>query len=99
MTKSEKPMPNPWRRYNHEISLTPIEIFEWARTRETSMAVAHAIHIIARGARTPEALWNGATQSEIILIVDCAEELIALGDYETGEDLNHDAIHVPTMRL
>jgi hypothetical protein len=99
MTKAEKLMTYPGRRYNPEIGLSQMEIFEWARERETSMAVAHAIHIIARGARTPQALWSGATQTEIMLIVDCAEELIALGDYETGDDLNHDAIHVPTMRL
>jgi len=61
---------------------TPTVAAEWARTRETDMAVATAIHAIASSNRTAEAIWEAPSAAEWDHVVMAVENYVANGVFE-----------------
>jgi hypothetical protein len=70
----------------------------WAETRETHPAVAMAIHAIAAGRRSPEAIWEAPTSAEWGNVRMALQEYIAHGDIEAEED-GHYAWGAATITL
>lgn len=61
---------------------TPTISSEWASSRETDKAVAMAIHAIASGDRTPEAIWEDPSADEWDHVVMAVENYVAAGVVE-----------------
>ena len=55
---------------------------DWAESRKTHMAIAAAIHAIASGARSPEAIWEAPTQPEFELVIRAVEQAVRRCDFE-----------------
>ena len=52
---------------------------QWAAERDTDMAAATAIHAIAGGNRTPEAIWESPTPAEFDHVTMAVENYVAEG--------------------
>lgn len=65
---------------------TPAVPAHWASSRNTDEAVAMAIHAIASGDRTPEAIWEAPTPAEWDHVVMALEDYAAHGDILIGEE-------------
>lgn len=65
---------------------TPRVPDDWANSRHTDMAVAVAIHAIASGDRTPEAIWEAPTQAEWDHVCMAVEDYVRHGDYAYDPD-------------
>ena len=50
------------------------------------MAVAVAIHAIAGGSRSPEAIWDDPTYAELQHVTMAVQEYLTHGDFEVEED-------------
>lgn len=76
---------------------------EWAACRETSHAVAVAIHAIADSRRTPEAIWEDPTPAESDHISMAVAEYVAHGNFPAEDDgvyhWGQSSIVVPLGRL
>ena len=59
---------------------------QWASERETHEAVATAIHAIASGARTPEAIWEAPTAAEWDHVAMAVENYIDNDLYPAEDD-------------
>lgn len=64
------------RNYN-----TPLVAAEWAKSRETDMAVATAIHAIADSRRSAEAIWEAPTKAEWDHVEMAIAEYVENGDF------------------
>lgn len=65
---------------------TPAVAAEWADSRETHKAVAMAIHAIAGGSRTPEAIWANPTPAEWDHVTMAVENYINAGVFPAEDD-------------
>lgn len=54
---------------------------DWASTRETSMAVAVAIHAIADSNRSADMIWETPTPAEWDHVTMAVEEYVTNGDF------------------
>lgn len=61
---------------------TPTVAAQWADSRETSMAVATAIHAIADSKRSPEAIREAPTPAEWDHVTMAVEEYVTHGDFD-----------------
>lgn len=59
---------------------------QWANERETHIAVATAIHAIASGARTPEAIWEAPTAAEWDHVAMAVENYVDNGVFSAEPD-------------
>lgn len=62
------------------------DLDQWAASRETSLAVAAAIHALADSERTPDQIWQAPTQNEWINVPLAVAEYVAHGDVKAGDD-------------
>lgn len=58
----------------------------WADSRETSMAVATAIHAIADSKRSAEAIWEDPTPAEWDHVTMAVEEYVQAGIFPAADD-------------
>jgi hypothetical protein len=61
---------------------SPIVPADWAKSRETDLAVATAIHAIADASRSPEAIWEAPTPAEWDHVKMAVEEYVRVGDFD-----------------
>ena len=59
---------------------------QWANERETHIAVVTAIHAIASGARTPEAIWECPTAAEWDHVAMAVENYVDNGVFSAEPD-------------
>ena len=59
---------------------------QWADERNTHPAVATAIHAIAGGTRTPEAIWEDPTPAEWDHVAMAVENYVAEGEFPAEPD-------------
>ena len=71
---------------NYETPLASADLADWARTRETHMAVATAIHAIASRNRSPEAVWEAPTPAEWDHVAMAVEEYVRHDDFAYDPD-------------
>lgn len=70
---------------------------QWAHCRNTHHAVATAIHAIASGDRTPDAIWEAPTAAEWDHVHMAVEDYVLHGDYAysaRGYQWGEEAVHV-----
>ena len=60
---------------------TPSISREWGNSRETHPAVAVAIHAIADGNRSAEAIWEAPTAAEWDHVTMAVQEYVSNGDF------------------
>jgi hypothetical protein len=65
---------------------TPTVAAEWAGSRETHPAVAMAIHAIADGARTPEAIWEAPTAADWDNVAMAVQNYVDAGVVDAEDD-------------
>ena len=64
---------------------TPNVAAQWASSRNTSEAVAMAIHAIADSNRSPEEIWEAPTAAEFEHVEMALSEYCRMGDIDAGE--------------
>ncbi|MEF3365859.1 hypothetical protein V3H18_04855 [Methylocystis sp. 9N] len=58
----------------------------WAADRKTHIAIATAIHAIADGERSAEAIWDAPTDAEIEQVMMAVQDYIERGDFDAKAD-------------
>jgi hypothetical protein len=68
-----------------QMGMTYDSAYRWGESRNTSAAVAIAIHAIASDARPAEAIWENPTGTEAQNVEMAVQDYVMHGDYAPGE--------------
>lgn len=68
-----------------DIGMTHESAHRWGESRNTSAAVAIAIHAIASDTRTAADIWEDPTDAEAQHVEMAVQDYVMRGDYSPGE--------------